>query len=138
MNKKINKTHINSQHITLQIGLIILNFLLFVAAIYDLIFSRRMGGDPTISHRDPSGIEATTFNNPAFKEKKSMNPSEYLIQHAIPYTICRSAHSVCVCSQRPEIWNSIYYSNVFKKIVYRKTIVHRRNIYILRLLLGNT
>ncbi|XP_015365211.1 PREDICTED: uncharacterized protein LOC107162715 [Diuraphis noxia] len=58
----------------MQIGLIILNFLLFVAAIYDLIFSRRLGGDPTISHRDPSGVEATTFNNPAFKEKRSMNP----------------------------------------------------------------
>ncbi|KAL4104867.1 hypothetical protein QTP88_020143 [Uroleucon formosanum] len=58
----------------MQIGLIVLNFLLFVAAIYDLIFSRRLGGDPTISHRDPSGVEATTFNNPAFKEKSSMNP----------------------------------------------------------------
>ncbi|XP_025417749.1 uncharacterized protein LOC112688658 [Sipha flava] len=58
----------------MQIGLIVLNFLLFVAAIYDLIFSRRLGGDPTISHRDPSGVEATTFNNPAFKEKRSMNP----------------------------------------------------------------
>ncbi|XP_050438816.1 uncharacterized protein LOC126844572 [Adelges cooleyi] len=58
----------------MQICLIILNFLLFVAAIYDLIFSRRMGGDPTISHRDPTGVEATTFNNPAFKEKRSMNP----------------------------------------------------------------
>ncbi|VVC28801.1 Hypothetical protein CINCED_3A007572 [Cinara cedri] len=54
----------------MQIGLIILNFLLFVAAIYDLIFSRRLGGDPTISHRDPSGVEATTFNNPSFKEKR--------------------------------------------------------------------
>lgn len=63
---------------TQQIGLIILNFLLFVAAIYDLIFSRRLGGDPTISHRDPSGVEATTFNNPAFKEKRSMNPSELI------------------------------------------------------------
>lgn len=65
--------------LTQQIGLIILNFLLFVAAIYDLIFSRRLGGDPTISHRDPSGVEATTFNNPAFKEKRSMNPSELII-----------------------------------------------------------
>lgn len=64
---------------TQQIGLIVLNFLLFVAAIYDLIFSRRLGGDPTISHRDPSGVEATTFNNPAFKEKRSMNPSELII-----------------------------------------------------------
>jgi len=61
---------------TQQIGLIVLNFLLFVAAIYDLIFSRRLGGDPTNSRRDPSGVEATTFNNPAFKEKKSKNPSE--------------------------------------------------------------
>ncbi|CAI6355636.1 unnamed protein product [Macrosiphum euphorbiae] len=58
----------------MQIGLIVLNFLLFVAAIYDLIFSRRLGGDPTVSRRDPSGVEATTFNNPAFKEKKSKNP----------------------------------------------------------------
>lgn len=58
----------------MQICLITLNFLLFVAAIYDLIFSRRVGGDPTISYRDPSGVEATTFNNPSFKDKRSMNP----------------------------------------------------------------
>jgi len=55
-----------------------MDFGLFVAAMYDLIFSRRQGGDPTISNRDPTGEEAITFNNPAFKEKRSMNPSEFL------------------------------------------------------------
>jgi len=61
-----------------------------VAAIYDLIFSRRLGGDPTISNRDPSGVEATTFNNPAFKEKRSMNPSELIIityKHIIKHVL---------------------------------------------------
>lgn len=79
-----------NNNFTQQIGLIVLNFLLFVAAIYDLIFSRRLGGDPTISHRDPSGVEATTFNNPAFKEKSSMNPSELILityKHAIKHIL---------------------------------------------------
>lgn len=51
--------------------MIILTFILFVMSIYDLLFSRRMGGDPTMSHADPTGDNATTFNNPGFKEKKS-------------------------------------------------------------------
>lgn len=65
----------NSYHVTrgesfyLQIGLIVINFLLFITSLYDLIFSRRSLGDPT-SIRDPTGVEATTFNNPGFREKK--------------------------------------------------------------------
>lgn len=61
-----------------------MDFCLFVAAIYDLIFSRRAGGDPTVSHRDPTGDDAITFNNPAFKEKRSMNPSKSITKWVFP------------------------------------------------------
>lgn len=53
----------------IQILLIILTFLLFIASLYDVLFSRRLGGDPTMESRDPSGEHATTFNNPGFKER---------------------------------------------------------------------
>ncbi|XP_065215970.1 uncharacterized protein LOC135842436 isoform X2 [Planococcus citri] len=65
----------NSYHVTrgesfyLQVGLIVINFLLFITALYDLIFSRKSNGDPT-TVRDPTGVDATTFNNPGFREKK--------------------------------------------------------------------
>ncbi|KAJ1531048.1 hypothetical protein ONE63_005878 [Megalurothrips usitatus] len=52
-----------------QIILIALDFLLFVMSLYDVIFSRRLGGDPTMSTRDPRGDHATTFNNPGFQER---------------------------------------------------------------------
>ncbi|KAK7582189.1 hypothetical protein V9T40_013634 [Parthenolecanium corni] len=52
----------------LQVGLIIIIFLLFITSLYDLIFARRSNGDPT-AVRDPTGVEATTFNNPGFREK---------------------------------------------------------------------
>ncbi|XP_034247186.1 uncharacterized protein LOC117648647 isoform X2 [Thrips palmi] len=52
-----------------QIILIALDFLLFVMSLYDVIFSRRLGGDPTMSTRDPRGDRATTFNNPGFQER---------------------------------------------------------------------
>ncbi|CAH0392377.1 unnamed protein product [Bemisia tabaci] len=58
----------------MQIVLLILNFLLFIVALYDVMFARRMGGDPTMCNRDPTGAAATTFNNPGFREKSSMHP----------------------------------------------------------------
>ncbi|KAK6631200.1 hypothetical protein RUM43_014296 [Polyplax serrata] len=54
----------------IQIFLIILNFILFVTSLYDFLFSRRLGGDPTMG-RDPQGEAATTFNNPHFREDSS-------------------------------------------------------------------
>lgn len=58
----------------LQVCLIILNFLLFIGALYDVLFSRRLGGDPTMSTRDPSGDSATTYNNPGYRDKTSSHP----------------------------------------------------------------
>ncbi|XP_039279094.1 uncharacterized protein LOC111051995 [Nilaparvata lugens] len=58
----------------IQVVLIILNFMLFIAALYDVLFSRRLGGDPTMSSRDPNGVDATTFNNPGFLDKRSSHP----------------------------------------------------------------
>nr|XP_024217601.1 uncharacterized protein LOC106685357 isoform X2 [Halyomorpha halys] len=54
----------------MQLVVIVLTFILFVMSIYDVLFSRRMDGDPTMAHRDPSGENATTYNNPGFKERK--------------------------------------------------------------------
>lgn len=59
-----------------QVTSIILNFLLFIMALYDVIFSRRHGGDPTLPHgRDPTGEDATTFNNPGFRDRRINNNS---------------------------------------------------------------
>uniref|UniRef100_A0A1B6DRN9 Uncharacterized protein n=1 Tax=Clastoptera arizonana TaxID=38151 RepID=A0A1B6DRN9_9HEMI len=56
------------------ICLIILNFFLFVGALYDVLFARRLGGDPTMCSRDPTGEDATTINNPGFRDKRSSHP----------------------------------------------------------------
>lgn len=52
-----------------QILVIVLDFVLFVMALYDVLFARRMGGDPTMTTRDPAGVRATTFNNPHFRDR---------------------------------------------------------------------
>nr|CAD7202713.1 unnamed protein product [Timema douglasi] len=49
--------------------LIALDFVLFVLSLYDMLFSRRQGGNPTLSHGESSGRDATTFNNPGFRER---------------------------------------------------------------------
>ncbi|XP_053616749.1 uncharacterized protein LOC128678883 isoform X2 [Plodia interpunctella] len=48
-----------------QIVCIVINSLLFIMSLYDALFSRRAGGDPT-GAADPA--DATTINNPGFKE----------------------------------------------------------------------
>lgn len=52
----------------LQIILIFTNFFLSVLTAYDLIFSRRSGGDPTTIGADPEGNRAVTIVNPGFGE----------------------------------------------------------------------
>ncbi|CAB3379395.1 Hypothetical predicted protein [Cloeon dipterum] len=53
----------------LEVVSIVLNFVLFLLALYDVIFTRRTDGDPTkVDGRDPSGARAVTFGNPGFKE----------------------------------------------------------------------
>ncbi|XP_026473389.1 uncharacterized protein LOC113378280 [Ctenocephalides felis] len=53
----------------IQIVLIVLTFVLLILAIYDVLFSRRKGGDPT-SGPDLSGDNSTTFNNPGFRDQR--------------------------------------------------------------------
>ncbi|XP_075981903.1 uncharacterized protein LOC142980422 isoform X2 [Anticarsia gemmatalis] len=48
-----------------QIVSIVVNSILFVMSLYDTLFSRRVGGDPTNPLGEPDG---TTINNPGFKE----------------------------------------------------------------------
>ncbi|KAB0792879.1 hypothetical protein PPYR_12499 [Photinus pyralis] len=55
----------------IQVLLIILNAVLFVMSLYDLIFSRRDGGDPTKSVSIP--VEATTYGNPGYRDRGPTN-----------------------------------------------------------------
>lgn len=64
-----------------QVGLIVINFLLFITALYDLMFSRKSNGDPT-TVRDPTGVDATTFNNPGFREKKRAGSFLFMVKFA--------------------------------------------------------
>lgn len=51
----------------LQILVIALTIGLFVMALYDVMFSRRSGGDPTMSVETTEST-ATTYNNPGFRD----------------------------------------------------------------------
>lgn len=46
---------------------VVLTILLCVMSLYDLMFSRRAGGDPT-QVPDVSGSRAITYDNPGYKE----------------------------------------------------------------------
>jgi cytochrome c biogenesis factor len=50
----------------IQILLIVLTVILFVMSIYDVLFSRRDGGDPT---RVAAPLEGATIGNPGFRER---------------------------------------------------------------------
>nr|XP_034836382.1 uncharacterized protein LOC117992773 isoform X2 [Maniola hyperantus] len=49
-----------------QIVCIVINSALFIMSLYDTLFSRRVGGDPTNPLGEPES--GTTINNPGFKE----------------------------------------------------------------------
>lgn len=56
-----------------QIVCIVINALLFMMSLYDTLFSRRSGGDPT----NPLGApEGTTINNPGFKEGRGISMTD--------------------------------------------------------------
>lgn len=44
--------------------------------LYDVFFTRRSGGDPTMPI-DTSAAVATTYNNPGFREGKSKNGLDF-------------------------------------------------------------
>ncbi|XP_057366802.1 uncharacterized protein LOC130687645 [Daphnia carinata] len=52
----------------LQMLVILSEVLLTLTATYELMLSRRLGGDPTFYSRDPSGSGALTYSNPSFKD----------------------------------------------------------------------
>ncbi|XP_045504660.1 uncharacterized protein LOC123701282 isoform X2 [Colias croceus] len=56
-----------------QIVCIVINSLLFIMSLYDTLFSRREGGDPTIPIGEPT---ATTINNPGFKEGRGISMTD--------------------------------------------------------------
>ncbi|CAH4034955.1 uncharacterized protein LOC123707489 isoform X1 [Pieris brassicae] len=56
-----------------QIVCIVVNSILFIMSVYDTLFSRREGGDPT----NPLGeTNATTINNPGFKEGRGISMTD--------------------------------------------------------------
>lgn len=55
-----------------QIVLVVLSIGLSVSALYDVIFTLRIGGDPTLPV-DISAAPATTYNNPGFREGRAGN-----------------------------------------------------------------
>lgn len=69
----------------LQIVVIILTIGLFVMAIYDVLFSRREGGDPTVPV-DTSPATATTYNNPGFREGRPKNGVSVTDASGKPYS----------------------------------------------------
>ncbi|KAL4719696.1 hypothetical protein ACJJTC_007885 [Scirpophaga incertulas] len=56
-----------------QIVCIVINCLLFIMSLYDALFSRRTGGDPTNPTGEPDG---TTINNPGFKEGRGISMTD--------------------------------------------------------------
>jgi cytochrome c biogenesis factor len=56
----------------LQILVIVLSIGLFVLALYDVLNSRKRGGDPTMAVEVPP-TAATTYNNPGFRDGRSTN-----------------------------------------------------------------
>lgn len=68
----------NGFHITrgpafyIQIMLILLNAILFVMSLYDMLFARKEGGDPT---KTAVSVESTTYGNPGFRERPPASAS---------------------------------------------------------------
>lgn len=61
---------------------VILTILLTVMSLYDLMFSRRAGGDPT-TLPDITGSRAITYDNPGYREQGD-NQREFQPIHKIP------------------------------------------------------
>ncbi|XP_050672965.1 uncharacterized protein LOC126970858 isoform X2 [Leptidea sinapis] len=56
-----------------QIVCIVINSVLFITSVYDTLFSRREGGDPTATDQQ---AHATTINNPGFKEGRGISMTD--------------------------------------------------------------
>lgn len=77
----------------IQIAVIGLTIALFVASVYDMMFSRKPDGDPTMAI-DTSPANATTFNNPGFKEGRTRNGVSVTDASGKPYSGIRNGGSV--------------------------------------------
>ncbi|CAD7082776.1 unnamed protein product [Hermetia illucens] len=69
----------------IQIIVVVLTIALFVMAGYDVLFSRRAGGDPTVPV-DTSPSTATTYNNPGFRERRPKNGVSVTDASGKPYS----------------------------------------------------
>ncbi|XP_013112168.1 uncharacterized protein LOC106090504 [Stomoxys calcitrans] len=74
----------------LQIVVIVLSIGLFVLALYDVLYSKRPGGDPTMMIDAASPSSATTINNPGFKEPKTKNGISVTDASGKPYAGIRN------------------------------------------------
>nr|XP_036214405.1 uncharacterized protein LOC106619705 isoform X2 [Bactrocera oleae] len=82
----------------LQVVVIALTIGLFLVALYDVLFSRRMGGDPTMVVDTSSPANATTYNNPGYKESRSRNGVSVTDASGRPYSGIRNGGSVASMS----------------------------------------
>ncbi|XP_046807517.1 uncharacterized protein LOC111677156 [Lucilia cuprina] len=74
----------------LQIVVIILSIPLFVLALYDVLYSKKPGGDPTMMIDAASPSSATTINNPGFKEPRTKNGISVTDASGKPYAGIRN------------------------------------------------
>ena len=53
----------------MEIIVIVLNIALFIMSLYDFICTKKTGGDPTMAP-DVTGNQATTYDNPGYREEQ--------------------------------------------------------------------
>ncbi|XP_054732581.1 uncharacterized protein LOC129240675 [Anastrepha obliqua] len=82
----------------LQIVVIVLTVGLFLVALYDVLFSRSPGGDPTMIVDASSPASAMTYNNPGYKEPRSRNGVSVTDASGKPYSGIRNGGSVASMS----------------------------------------
>ncbi|XP_037933592.1 uncharacterized protein LOC119668220 [Teleopsis dalmanni] len=82
----------------LQIVTIILSIGLVLTSVYDMLFSRRPGGDPTMTVDASSPSSATTYNNPGYKEPRTKNGVSVTDASGKPYSNIRNGSSVASLS----------------------------------------
>uniref|UniRef100_A0A1A9X0Z5 Uncharacterized protein n=1 Tax=Glossina brevipalpis TaxID=37001 RepID=A0A1A9X0Z5_9MUSC len=74
----------------LQIVVVLLTIGLFVFALYDVLYSKRPNGDPTMMIDAASPSSATTINNPGFKEPRTKNGVSVTDASGKPYAGIRN------------------------------------------------
>jgi hypothetical protein len=105
---------------------IVLNFVLFLLALYDVLFTRRMNGDPTrVDSADPSGDRAVTYGNPGYRESNGVSMT---VASGRPYSPPRRPYSPGAnCSQIEQEKTSIARRSLKTKLINRSLAIAQKN-----------